>query len=294
MGILRKETLHIKMNDDIFIKSPLNYVGGKFKLLPQILPLFPNNINRFVDLFCGGGNVGVNVKAQKVICNDIQKEVIDFLDACKNLNSKDMHKSLLEVVNTYNLSKTNAEGYLKLREDYNNGNKSWLTFYSLVCHSFNNQIRFNSKGAYNMPFGKDRSSFNPTLQQKFIDFVDNLKNKNIKFICKDFRCLPFDKLDSNDFVYCDPPYLITCASYNEQDGWNETCERDLLQLLDRLNDNNVKFALSNVLESKGKSNNILKEWSHKYNICYLNCTYGNCNYQRKDKNESVEVLITNY
>lgn len=33
-----------------FIKSPLNYVGGKFKLLPQIIPLFPTNINRFFDL----------------------------------------------------------------------------------------------------------------------------------------------------------------------------------------------------------------------------------------------------
>lgn len=286
--------IYIEFGKDKLIKSPLNYVGGKFKLLPQILPLFPNNINTFVDLFCGGGNVGVNVKANKIICNDIQKEVIDFLDACINLNSKEMHKSLLEIVNTYNLSKTNAEGYLQLREDYNNGDKSWLTFYSLVCHSFNNQIRFNSKGEYNMPFGKDRSSFNPTLQQKFIDFVDALKNKNIKFICKDFRSLPFEKLNNDDFVYADPPYLITCASYNEQDGWNEICERDLLQLLDVLNNNKVKFALSNVFESKGKSNDILKEWSQKYNIHYLDCTYGNCNYQRKDKSESVEVLITNY
>ena len=43
------------------IQSPLNYTGGKFKLLPQILPLFPKNINTFVDLFCGGCNVGINI-----------------------------------------------------------------------------------------------------------------------------------------------------------------------------------------------------------------------------------------
>jgi len=271
-------------------------VGGKYKLLPQILPLFPENINRFVDLFCGGGNIGVNVKAKQIICNDFQKEVIEFLDACNNTDSEEMLLKILDIVNTYKLSKTNAEGYLKLREDYNNGHKSWLTFYSLICHAFNNQIRFNSKGNYNMPFGKDRSSFNPTLQKKFINFVDELKKKNIKFINKDFRKLPFDKLNSNDFVYADPPYLITCASYNENDGWNEKHERDLISLLDKLNKQGVKFALSNVLEDKGKSNDILKEWVIKYNINHLNHTYGNCNYQAKDKSKdgTVEVLITNY
>lgn len=58
------------------IKSPLNYTGGKFKLLPQLLPLFPDNINTFIDLFCGGCNVGINVKANKIICNDSMKQLL--------------------------------------------------------------------------------------------------------------------------------------------------------------------------------------------------------------------------
>lgn len=97
-------------------------------------------------------------------------------------------------------------------------------------------------------------------------------------------------------MYCDPPYLITCASYNEQDGWNETKERELLNLLDELNERGVRFALSNVLENKGKSNDILKEWSKKYKVHHLNNTYGNCNYHAKDKsnNTTDEVLIVNY
>ena len=52
------------------IASPLNYTGGKYKLLPQIFPLFPDNVNTFVDIFCGGCNVGINVNAQHIICND--------------------------------------------------------------------------------------------------------------------------------------------------------------------------------------------------------------------------------
>ena len=63
-----------------------------------------------------------------------------------------------------------------------------------------------------------------------------------------------------------------------------------------LNDNNIKFALSNVLENKGKRNEILIEWCKKYNVHYLNNSYSNCNYHAKDKskNSTVEVLITNY
>lgn len=38
---------------NIYIKSPLNYTGGKYKLLPQIIPMLPSNINTFVDLFGG-------------------------------------------------------------------------------------------------------------------------------------------------------------------------------------------------------------------------------------------------
>ncbi|MDR1677774.1 MAG: DNA adenine methylase, partial [Deltaproteobacteria bacterium] len=97
------------------------------------------------------------------------------------------------------------------------------------------------------------------------------------------------------FVYCDPPYLITCATYNEQDAWNEKCERDLLALLDRLNSRKIGFALSNVLKSKGKTNAILSEWAKKHHIIHLNHSYGNSNYQTKDKTDSSdEVLIMNF
>ena len=58
------------------IQSPLNYTGGKYKLLPQILPLFPEEINTFVDLFTGGCNVAVNVNANKIIANDMSHNIV--------------------------------------------------------------------------------------------------------------------------------------------------------------------------------------------------------------------------
>ncbi|WP_039230654.1 DNA adenine methylase [Clostridium haemolyticum] len=294
------------------VKSPLNYTGGKFKLLPQILPLFPDNIDTFVDLFCGGCNVGVNVKANKIICSDTESHVINLMNYFKTIDSDELIKNIENVINTYELSNTSAYGYEyygcdsnkgvgnynktkyeKLRDNFNNNTKDNLLFFVTVLFAFSNQIRFNSKGKFNMPVNK--RDFNNNGRKNTVNFVDRLDKLNIEFINKDFRDFSIKNLKSEDLVYCDPPYLITTASYNEQDGWNEEKEKELLNLLDELHNQNIKFALSNVLESKGKSNDILKEWSKKYNVYYLNNTYKNCNYHKKDKsNNTIEVLITNY
>ena len=277
------------------IKSPMNYVGGKYKLLPQILPLFPSDINMFVDLFCGGFNVGVNVDAKKIIGNDICSEVIKVYQGIQKEGTINSLRLVKDQIDKYDLSKTNEEGYKEIRNHYNTTDKSWYIFYSLLAHSFNNQIRFNKQGDYNMPFGKNRSSFNATLEKHFIRFSDAIECKDIRFTNKSFDELDVNKLSSNDIVYMDTPYLIACASYNEQDGWNEDKEYKLLNLCDKLHAAGVRFALSNVLEHKGLSNDILKNWSKKYNVNYLNYNYNNCNYQDNNKDHvTIEVLITNY
>lgn len=278
-----------------YVKSPLNYTGGKYKLLPQLLELFPKQVNTFVDLFAGGGNVSVNVKAEKVVFNDLMWQVPEMLQEFKKIGVEESLRKIDGYISSYDLSKENKEGYLALRELYNKGKSDPLMLYTLICYSFNNQIRFNNKGAYNMPFGKERSSFNPTLREKFIIFVQRLQSMEIQFSSKDFRELDLDTLGENDFVYCDPPYLITVASYNENGGWGEQAERDLLAKLDTLDKAGVKFGLSNVFESKGKENIILKEWAKGYTVHYLDHTYSNCSYHKKDKqSKDIEVFITNY
>ena len=119
------------------------------------------------------------------------------------------------------------------------------------------------------------------------------------FTCRDFWEFDTAALTSRDFVYVDPPYLITCATYNEQGGWGEEAERDLLAFLDRLNSRNIPFALSNVLRSKGKENTILLQWladhAQHYSAIPLEHSYSNSSYHTKDKTSaSEEVLITNY
>ena len=172
-----------------------------------------------------------------------------------------------------------------------------MMLYVIIVYAFNNQIRFNSKGEFNLPVGK--RDFNQKMKEKLSSFIDRIKSQNCIFSCKDFREFNISTLTNNDFVYVDPPYLITCATYNEQGGWDEQCEKDLLAFLDKLSENKIRFALSNVLRSKGKQNDILIAWieknKDKYNAIHLNYSYSNSNYQTKDKtSETEEVLIINY
>lgn len=301
------------------IQSPLNYTGGKYKLLDQILPLFPTDIGTFVDLFCGGCNVGLNVNCKKVICNDNNEHLLYLYNTFKNLDKENVFEWIYEIIEKYGLSlvsehgydfyhcdssaglgEYNRPGFMRLREDFNNANEDYyhyVMFYVVIVYAFNNQIRFNSEGKFNLPVGK--RDFNKKMAEKLSAFIDRIKMQNCVFTCKDFKAFDTSQLISSDFVYADPPYLITCVTYNEQGGWDENEERALLDFLDHLTEQKVRFALSNVLRSKGKENLILINWveqnAKRYHVHPLSFSYSNSNYHTKGR-ESVcdEILITNY
>ena len=275
----------------------MNYTGGKYKLLKQIMPLFPKSIEGdFIDLFCGGCDVAINANAKRIIANDINKNIIGIYNTFKTKSLDEILGYITFVIESYNLSITNADGYNDFRQFYNESNRDPLDLFILICYSFNHQIRFNKDGKFNMPFGKDRSYFNDTLKKNLVAFHKAIHDKNIFFTNKNFVELNLSKVKPNDFIYCDPPYLITCATYNERDGWNEGLECSLYTMLDEANLHGAKFALSNVLYNKGKENEILRDWCRKYNVHHLNHTYSNCSYHAidRDKTTTDEVLITNY
>lgn len=282
------------------IKSPMNYIGGKYKLLTQILSLFPSKINKFYDVFGGGANLSLNVDSEYVYYNDIVPYVSEVLKGMSETTADECVNKIKEIIDEYELSKTNIDGFKKLRDDYNAGRKDWLTFYTLMCYSFNNQYRFNNNHEYNSSFGHHKSCFSNVTEKKIKKAIERLDNIDIVFDNKDFRDVDLSNADENDLVYLDPPYLITCGNYNDGKrgfkGWNEQDDIDLMNLCDSLDSRGVKFAMSNVFENKGNRNERLIEWSKEYKVYYINNTYNNSNYQSKDKGENttVEVLITNY
>lgn len=297
-----------------FVKSPLNYTGGKHKLLPQIIKIFPTDIETFYDVFSGGANVGINATAKNIICLEKNRYVVNLLKLLQNENFEDLNQTIIDIIDEFGLSQSfikgynyygvssssglgpyNKEAFLKLRCVFNKDKTRITLLLVLILFSFNNQIRFNSNGDFNLPVGK--RDYNGSSRKNVAAFNQISNEKNIAFKYCDFRDIEKMDLVMDDFVYLDPPYLLGLASYNETGGWTEKDEIDLYSLLNRLNKKGIRFALSNVLNHKGRKNLILEAWvqKNKYKVHRLNFNYKNSNYHSTAKNnKTIEVLITNY
>ncbi len=280
-----------KKDEEINYASPLNYIGGKADMVEFFKKNAPDNINRFIDLFGGGFNVGVNFNCEQLIYNDCNFKVKELLETFKNEDTTEIYKYLKKMIKRYGLEYGGKEAYLKIRELYN---KTIITkrdpklLYLLVLYGFQQQIRFNSLYDYNNPVGQ--SGFNDKIAEKLISYCRNLKEKNVSFYAMDYTNLDY-LINENTFVYCDPPYLITLGSYNDGkrgfNGWNEEEEKRLLNYLETLNNRGVKFMLSNVLEHKDLKNQLLIDWIAKNNFKVIK-------YDGKARNNRNEIIVVNY
>ena len=271
--------------------SPLNYMGGKSEMMNFLKDYMPQKINRFVDLFAGGFNVGVNINADEIIYNDCNFKVKQLIETFRDVETYELYKYIVSTIKKYKLEKENKEAYNKARQDYNHPEppiRDPRLLYVLVLYGFQQQIRFNSALEYNNPIGQ--SGFNDRILEKIISFSRVLKEKNITFMSEDFKQLE-RYIDKDTFFYCDPPYLITLGSYNDGkrgfNGWSEENERQLLQFLDKIHKAKGKFMLSNVIEHNDKKNDILEDWLKK------NKKYKKIEYTGKAKGRK-EIIIINY
>lgn len=290
------------------------YVGDKFKLMNEIKQYFPNNINKFIEPFTGGGTVFLNTDAKKYLLNDIDKDVCRLhkylLKQSKNPNL--FYKTLTKTINKYGLSKSfiqdivpkklkvkykktyyakfNKISYNNLKKDYNlQTRKKPLYLYLLLIYGFNRMLRFNGKGEFNVPVGN--VDFNLNVKNAIDNYFDFVSNKKIFWFNKDFKQFFSNiEFEKNDFIYLDPPYLISFSEYNKL--WNSKREKELLNILDELNDKGIKFAISNIVLHKDKENSIFKNWMKKYNVYRIKSNY--ISYHNNSKKLIDEVLVTNY
>ena len=247
-----------------FKRSPLFYIGDKYKLLNEITPKFPQNIQRWIEPFVGGGSVFLNIQAQSYCLNDINSWVIQlhqFLSQHSE-NSEGFFQAAFDLIQQYGLSCTylkndipdelkrqhkktyiaryNKIAFEKLRNDFNRDQTDLLRFYVLLIYGFNRMIRFNQSGNYNLPVGN---------------------------------------VDWNTF-----------SEYNKL--WQLDDERRLLNLLDDLNRQNIRFAISNVTHYKGRVNTLFETWAQQYHTHRINSNY--ISYHDNSNKEFTEILVCNY
>ena len=239
-----------------YLESPIFYMGNKYKLLKQLIPLFPDKCKTFLDLFGGSCVVSMNYKGtEKTIYNEINKNIVDLVLMFKENDVEELDRYFNEKIKEYNICCTGKnfrehielqKGYYDFRDYYNKSEKKdKRDLYLLICYSMNHLIRFNKK---------------------------------------------------DEFVYCDPPYLNTEAVYNEKRAYGGWCIDDdykLFDILEELHNKGVKWGLSNVFYNRGKSNDHLIEWCDKNNwhVYHLNRNYNP--FSRGNSNND-EVYICNY
>lgn len=148
-----------------------------------------------------------------------------MIDIYKEFQRLGVGKAIEKIDKTicdWKLTKENKTAYENFREYYNR-TKNPLDLYVLMCFSFNYQFRFNSAHEYNNPFGKSRSSFNDVMRENLTKLQGIIER--VRYTSCDFREFDYNLMKSGDFLYADPPYLITCGSYNDGKrgfkGWEE-------------------------------------------------------------------------
>lgn len=295
-------------------RSPLFYVGDKYKLVSEIRTHFPADIRQFVEPFVGGGSVFLNVEAERFLLNDLDGEVIGlhrylceraedkeqfFKDAfqliakyglsCSYLRD-DVPQSLKDTYKKTYFARFNRENFGKLKADFNTAHREdKLYLYLLLIYGFNRMLRFNRNGQYNLPVGN--VDFNANTVEALEGYFGLVSNKTISWFNQDYKhFLEGIELTNEDLVYLDPPYLITFSEYNKY--WNEQTETELLRTIDELASRGIKFAISNVTYYKGRVNSAFVEWSAKYNVHPIKSNY--ISYHDNTIKSFNEVLVTNY
>lgn len=289
--------------------SPINYQGNKSRIVEKIINYIPKDTSAIHEIFCGSAIVSLASKIYNVYLNDINLHILELLHFFQNNSADEIIKISDEIIQKYGLTNTYYEGkerypekkheglsyynkqaFNKLKNDYNQ-DKDINKLFVLIIYGFNHYLRFNQSDLFNVPVGK--TDFVKTLREKTIAYCSAIQSKKIKYSNEDFRNKElYNKYDKKDLFYFDPPYLITMTTYNQ--FWNENDEKDLLDLLDDLNAKGYRFMLSNVIESNGKENFLLKKWMQKYNVYYIKRQYLNSSYQKKNLSNAIEVLITNF
>ena len=284
---------YIEKKPEVIYECPLNYTGSKAKMVNEIKAYIPKQVKNIIDAFGGGFNVGINLSSEYTIYNDINHFVTQLIKSFRDFDTYEYLLYIKKLTKKYGLEKGNSKAYIKARTDFNLlpiEKRDPRFLFTLILYGFQQQIRFNSDHGFNNPAGN--RWFNDKVLEKMISFSRRIKECEIVFYSRDFREL--EKIaDKNSFVYLDPPYRLTCGSYNDGkrgfEGWTTEHETYLFTLIDNLDLRGIPFMLSYVLENGGVTNNHIQDWLDKHdNYSIIEISTGQGRYGTRK-----EVLIIN-
>ena len=193
------------------LRPPLKWAGGKRWLLPHLRPLWePHRHRRLVEPLCGGLAVAMGLRPSRALLNDISPHAGNFYRWLKR-----GLKITLPMRNEAALYYTYRDRFNSLIADGGEQSvEAASLFYYLNRTCYNGLCRFNSRGEFNVPFGRYNTI---NYRSDFSAYRPEFHGWN--FVSGDFARIA---LADDDFVYADPPYDVEFTRYSKEDfGWGD-------------------------------------------------------------------------
>lgn len=264
----------------------VKWVGGKRQLMFELLKNLPENFNKYFEPFIGGGALFFELQPDNAYISDMNEELINLYSVVRD--------DVYELIKDLSKHEVSKEYFLEIRnidrtEEYSNLSNveraSRFIYLNRTC--FNGMYRVNSKGEFNVPFGNYK---NPRIidENNLLNCSELLKETEIK--CADFSEI-LNKVQKNDFVYFDPPYVplnetSSFTSYTKE-GFDIDMQFKLRDVCDELDSMGVKFMLSN------SDTKLVNELYANYEIKKVFASR-QINANADGRGKITEVLVKNY
>jgi DNA adenine methylase len=193
------------------LPPPLKWAGGKRWQVPHMRPLWRQHAHRrLVEPFCGGLAVTLGLTPERALLNDINPHLINFYEWLKRGLRVDIRLKHDSTVFYTHRARFNT----LLQHGDENTREAASLFYYLNRTGYNGLCRFNSRGEFNVPFGKyTRITYVRDFAAYRMVFAE------WQFTLGDFESLP---VAHDDFIYADPPYDVEFTRYAKEGfSWSD-------------------------------------------------------------------------
>lgn len=186
--------------DLLSTKPILKWAGGKSFLSKQIIEFLPKKIGNYIEPFFGGGALFFSLENyETALLSDVNSELVHLYCVVR-----DCPEELMGALDKYSISYSEKFYYqLRAHVPHDAIEKAARTIF-LNKTGFNGLYRQNSKGEFNVPFGKREKCPRLYVRQNLLDVSQKLKRALL--MCSDFEGV-IDHANQGDVVYCDPPYI---------------------------------------------------------------------------------------
>lgn len=299
-----------EVKNKIAAKPFVKWAGGKGSLISQLVESLPHDFAvqqniTYIEPFVGGGAMLFymlthypNIK--RAIINDVNEDLINCYLLIKNKPGK-LIVFLRSIKDEYcqlpNLDKK-SQYYYQMREKYNNNEFSQeeraacFIFLNKTC--FNGLYRVNTKGKFNVPFGKYE---HPNICDEELIIADHKVLQNVEIYAGGYENITNHLGKRYNFIYIDPPYrpLSGSACFIEytHNIFDDTEQEKLKIYCDLLTQKGCKIMQSN---SNSVDNDGMSYFAKLYNTYSVNQILAHrfINAHAGKREKETELLIMNY